>query len=220
MDALIKLKHNYSGTVFHGIIPQEIEFYIFKILWQMKIVKFNKMFLTMVIGLKDLNMPLTENCDMINALDLYETNTAFALLESMVTSYQKKKITSPYKWWNTRLPLDYIFRQIYVINDQIQNYDDNWYYQEDYKISVPRFYHLHIERHFMNTLDYKNTKNSTQFIKRYSNIELTDNDWSNRGINNRDHSIYPEEFRKQKVIYHFNLEEEYPPDYSTICYFC
>lgn len=220
MDCLLKLRFCYSGTVFCGIFPEEIETLIFKISWFLKIKQFNTSFLKMVCGLKNLNIPLTENCDLKDALNLYHTSPVLTTLESMVTSFQKKKIASPYKWWNTRIPLHYIYRQNYFISEHTQNYNNNWYYQEEYKIVVPRFYYCYLEGNYMKIIDYTNKRNNTQYIKRYNNIELTEDEWSNRGVNNKKHSIYPEGLREKKIIYHFNLEEDYPIDFTNICYYC
>ena len=37
MENLSTLQHYYSGTIFNGILPEEIEFYIFKIILKVKI---------------------------------------------------------------------------------------------------------------------------------------------------------------------------------------
>ena len=216
----LKLRYKYSGTVFYGILPEEIELYIFKIIWLMKMNEFNKNYMKLLTNLKDLNIPLTENCTIDEALDLYETSPSLYLLQNNLTYIHTKNITSPYKWWNTRIPLQYIYRQIYFISEQTVNFNNNWYYQEEYNISVPRFYYHYIQKHYMEIIDYTNSIQHTQFIKRYNNIPITDEDWANRGINNIQHSLFPDNLKKKKVIFHFSIEEDYPHQCNNICYFC
>ena len=219
MEKLFLLQHRFSGDIFNGILPEEIEFYIFKIVWHIKISKFNLFYINMYNQLQDLSLPLTENCTVEQSLDLFESSNLIEILHKSITNYQKKKLTSPYKWWNTRLPLNFTYKQIYFTNQLTNLFDNNWYYQENYDIVCTRFRVKYLQHKNMKITEFNNSRNNTKFVKIFKNYDLNDEDWKNRGLNNPNFSIYPEYFKNKEIIYHYNIDEEYPLQFDHICYY-
>lgn len=219
MDKLFLLKNNYNGVYFGGILPQEIEDLIFKNVWFFKMQDFNKKFKIMFDELETLNLPLTENCSLVESLDLFESTPHIPILKKLITNYQYKELTSPYKWWNTRLPLNFTYRQIYFISESTQYFNNNWYYQEEYSIVTNRFRCKFLEDKNMKIVDYTDKKNNVQFRKKYKYVDLNSEDWSNKGVNKSEYSIYPTTFKDKKIIYYYDIEEEYPLIYDNVCYF-
>ena len=219
MEDLFTLQHNYSGTIFNGILPEEIELYIFKIIWHIKFHKFNFFFLDMFHQLREINLPLTENCSLKESLDLYETPQSLPLLRKSLTKYQNKYLTSPYKWWNTRIPLNFTYKQIYFISEQTHFFDNNWYYKEEYDIVSTRFRVKYLEEKNMKIIEFTNNRNNTKYIKTFKKYDLNNEDWKNRGVNNPIFSIYPNTFRDKKIIYYYDLDEAFPLNYDNICYY-
>ena len=220
METLFLLRENcYSGIYFGGIFPQEIEDYIFKIVWTMKINECNTSYLKLFKKLKEINLPLTENCTIDESLDLYESAITLPILRQNLTLFQHKKLTSPYKWWNTRLKFNFTYRQVYFIVEQTQFFDNNWYYQEEYDIAATRFRLSFLEENEFEIMDYSNPRRQIQYIKKFKMTDVTDKEWSNRGVNNPEHSLFPDEFKNKKIVYHFELDEPLPLDYATICYY-
>ena len=73
--------------MFGGIFPQEIEDYIFKIVWTIKIHECNISYLKLFKQLKDINLPLTENCTIDESLDLYESAMTLPILRQNLTLF-------------------------------------------------------------------------------------------------------------------------------------
>ena len=220
MEPLFLLRKNcYSGIYFGGIFPQEIEDYIFEIVWFLKINDFNRSFKKLFSNLNEINLPLTENCTLEESLDMYTQEAIISFLRYNLFNVHYKKLTSPYKWWNTRLNFNLTYKQIYFIDESEEIFNNNWYYQEEYDISSTRFRFRFLEKNEFQLENYANSQHRTKYVKTFNQIPVTEEEWSNRGVNNKNHSLFPIDFKNHNIVYHFDIEEPLPLDFATICYY-